>query len=472
MDAHAKLNVLDVPETKPNILELPNEILANIFQRLPVLDLLSVHQSCERFQPVTEYSFSKIYKEALLCLLRNNCTFTPADPDRLSYLQKCNFDEIEKILEFFGHRIKSLLIWNGAYKGQFEVTPVLKLLNTYAAENLKYLGFTNKLHVDIDRLDDFRKLFGQLEKLVVKNCFNNVQRKELLKRCPNLKELSIETSNTIDKSVLLNITTKIEKIFYKYAIKKGTVSSEDSCEFVRTHPNLKSLEIRGMYSIESNELKYFEKLESLLIDTRYAKGRVKIDWTDLFQLRSLKQFKVFSGHKDFDNLLYLKSKPKTNIKVFALNIDDFKDACHVLNALTFSNLKKVLLSARSYIRRTDYLGLKAAEMQVKSLATNLIDVEELYFMGLDHEFMPLICFFVKYFKNLKIVVLDTEKPKIEYLTQIADAQRNKIDKLVVKHTGKLGKKMKQMITAEREKFSVLDVIRCKSVDYNYFNEMQ
>lgn len=196
--------------------------LTRILQRLTLVDLVNVSQTCKSLQRIALTVFNARYKNAFVEL---------GDLGTVSF--------IEYFLKVFGESIGAI---NMKHADQCET--ILGLIGQYCP-NIKTLAFTGHGWMDNPGIiDKNRKLFGRLEKVAVRGGFLAIN--DFLNTCTQLRVFTGSMIDCLDlRNVSLPHLTDICLSFFK---------CRGMGEFLIRHPHVEALEMEWPDPIVTSSL--------------------------------------------------------------------------------------------------------------------------------------------------------------------------------------------------------------------------
>lgn len=376
------------------ILDLPDDCLAQIFNYLRISDLSAVHESTTRFRTAAHRCFLSNHKVLDItlyndgnCLLQIDNFFRGFGDERYTCL--------EKIFQIFGKLIIALSFLGSRRFYANDITPVLSLANKYCGENLKYLHMKYVL-VDESQIGDLRDFFGHLEIIEIddrQEVFDISIVERCLRNCMNLKQLTLlKEEEEMNGWILRGVVSKLEKI--TYITNDGRIETDIIYDFVHQQPNLRWLRLTKIPFPITKHLTHLNNLHTLMIDLSADREQdiSKLNWSELFNLKNLKQLEIFSDkHTVTDALLQTAPTPVSNIETLVLHIFHLRDVYNFLKAFTYTNLRRFIVNFHWGIVNDNKLKAKA----IDNLAENLYNVRELAFMNTAVSLFEYILQFVK-----------------------------------------------------------------------------
>lgn len=461
------------PISDTNILDLSNDCLIIIANELCPMDLFAFHKSHENFHSATEYSFATNHKTIEIKYLGDEFLIKSSKKPQCCNERYCDAMLVSNFIQLLGKYVRAITL---SSESNEKITWILGLLNDCCSANLKCLSLKD-VKVDETKLHQFGTLFKLLETFEVDEGLSNGGLERCLANCENLKDFSLITDEDISLRILYRINFKLEKIFYQFRC--FTIDIDDGYNFLRQHPNLRSIKIAEMFYPTKDCIKYLTKLETLLIDSRMVLLDGFYDWQGLFQLQNLKHLEVILTDYLNGSLLKVKSKPTTDIETLALKSDYLEDVFQLLQIFTFENLQRLIIYYTNYGYYTDIMA--EAPKPVLDFASNLIKVEELHFMNFSQEiFRHFILEFVRCAPCLQTLVLfpapGTEL-EIDDMLHLAQAKQLKNSLLTVKYEYKMEALVSEVFELnESDKHEILDFLRFNDVneekyEFEHFNKI-
>lgn len=403
----------------PNLTDLSDEILFEIFKNLPIYDLMSILNTCKRVRRVVDYCISTNHKNIQIdiseySLLYINCDLHhPISKNRLV-----------TFFTNFGKYLKTLEIRDG--DGESDLTWILHLVNRFCSKNLKSLVLENG-SVDVGQSDQFSDLFKNLKKFHSK-CVKNIEK--CLNCCENLVELSVQTAKATNNSLLANTYPELERIVYDF--NESTVEPEEVLEFLKNHSKLKLIKLSNLLPPTARYLKHIKNVETLFIDVGAMAiiDSNTIDWIQLFQLDNLKQLELkLTRDTIHSSLGTVIANPSTKIETLALKVFHLNDVLDLLQAFTYENLKKLVVSSYLFTKMWYRSNAELTDSYTKALE----NIEELHFLDFSENFFnEFVLPLVKNAGILKRLLLEPKQPlTFVSLRKLAGIQTDKQDKLIV-----------------------------------------
>lgn len=433
------------------ILDLSDDCLIPIFNNLNPLDLVSVYDCCEYFQPAAKYCFSKNYKamkifESKILFpmplyrerLKNMVPPFNEVSDREGYgrynfkfvlkyrmynKENVEYTSLLKILCCFGKYVKEI---NFKYfekiAKEFEGHPqeikcksnfyhILKVANDYCGEELKSFSLSSLHFVDVAKIDEFGNLFKRLEKFSTESVRSAIIEK-CLDHCENLKELVINRSQ-VQLPMILKTFDRLEK--FDCIERSFPLDIRPLSMFLRNHPNLKYVNIRNWLLGTPDYLNFLQNVETLELGLQRQDrpSLSKFDWVKLLQIPKLKSITIYITVNVSESFAKIQNTPQSSIECIDLKTSRFKYIADLLSVFTFNNLK-VLKICPIALEKTYFISNVDINI-FQSFVEALKNVEELHFNGLSDNFNTFLLQFVRLIPHLKIVVLSTRERNHDFV---------------------------------------------------------
>lgn len=410
------------------ITDLPDDCLIKIFNFISMTDLLAMYKTHSQFESPAIKSFSNNFKHLQLEPISGNKAYLYPQYKR-TFCSISSFKNYgAEIFEVFGSAIQSLKIMSMCWH-KIDTTEILSILNEHNSPHFKCLHLSG-VTIDDTKIASLRNVFRYLEEFRVEKSLSNTALERCINSCNNLKSLSVIGRKNIYHSMLPRHCPQLEKIFY--ASRRNKLKLTNLGEFLQRCSNLKFIKIRKMFTPTMECLKYLENVEMLSVDLRSVnlEDLKQVDFKDLLQLRSLKRLELFS-YENIAVAIKQGERVNTNIEELALNIWSMDDACCILNAFTYTNLKKLSIA---YLSENVWGNDNFTSAVIEGFSQNLDNLEEIQLSNFSEQFENLILF-VKYARHVKRLILLPKKRGIAFSVQqivcIHQAQRPKQTQLTI-----------------------------------------
>lgn len=446
----------------PNILELPDDCLIMVFSQLNFFDLLQVNETCKRFQILSLHNLKTVCN-SIRIECTNHIDFAIAAADEQP--TEMTLDDLERFFRNFGRYVKSLSFIGGD-EVVVDISPVLYLVSEHCCGSVTALSLRN-VQIDGAHIEALKDLFERLSDFEVIKALNHATLEKCIKYARNVKRLTIVGYHK--DQLLLKIHSTLVEFFYDFVyIEIGHLRM-----FFQNHPNLTALKVLRVFTLTTELLHYLQNIRKLSINMKcVCDDSSKNNLIGLFQLKHVQQLELILSKNIGDLLGNVAGMPVTEIEVLALKARQIRDACDLLQAFTFINLKKLVICFNWNIN-------PCGDMQPDEIcwiSKRLCNVEELHFINFTRDFFnKFVVQFVKYASKLKILVLSPKTPidiRTGDLGSLAEVQQNKNARLTVKHEDGVNEAVKMFRSRESESGTNLSFenIGCYDYEFKYLND--
>lgn len=393
-DEKSAANIM-ASKTMPKISKLDADCLHEIFDYLPLIDLVSVGQTCKRMQFIAGEFFRLNYKAAHIY----STDYNGIDGDGIR-------------LNIFTKFIEKMAIY----------------LDVNSLKEFRYIGssFTKSLNqlklVDLpkpDRIDCIKGILAQIEVLELNDCdFEHDFYEHFLKYCVNVKSLTILRSIYIrDKATIIGtgndwLHRKYPQLTHIRLAALHTLNTNELAAFLEINPNVRSFstDSKSLWKNRFSLLTSNAKLDQLAISFYYQ------DITDPFH--SLLLDLHASGFYHWLQIYFSNgSEHDAKHRIFTLPTIEMLSGTFTRVDHSLINLKELNVSN----------GLELLEKEV--LAKNLINLERIYFfMASCDDILPFIRHSIKLNKIRIECVLDRAQRNANILNLSAlNIEREKLE---------------------------------------------
>lgn len=390
--------------------DLNDHCILEILERVTILDLCAIKNTCKRFDALADYFFKMAYKA-----LNFN------DWNIKGSFQLISEEEMRTILTAFGPDIDSITVNAENFAPESKV--VLKIINEFCGGPRMHYFKMVKFVIDEETVERCDRLWPTIEQLTIDKCYADDSVIEaLIRKCTSLTQLEMIRQMNTDGHCLLHEFPNLQGFSLR---SNDNFDLECVRTFLEKNPQLRTLSLIGCNFVDDEIFEMIAdnlvNLEALYIRVVHVTSSFEANLENLLRLQSLRKLEFNCGLRPI--VSFVQGLAMTN-RIESLGISSAEFTPELNGALCNLKNLQVLKLMSMYDGQVN---------SIKSLAQQLPKLKELHLIECDIFDIEQIIEFIEHAPQLeKLVVIQCSKilpMDGEQFKRLADSCQKRLDKL-------------------------------------------